>query len=123
MCRIASRADTGPLTSWCPDARATPRHFPENFTEMSSDQKYMSEERDHLEEVWPADIVHGAPGVEPVVAILALQGRAQVNSLGPVKVRSDILQLGLVAPVLGLRREENLSHGLVSDKLSNIVKF
>ena len=90
---------------------------------MSSDQKYTSEERDHLEEVWPADIVHGAPGVEPVVAILALQGRPQVNSLGPVKVRSDILQLGLVAPVLGLRREENLSHGLVSDKLSNIVKF
>lgn len=64
-----------------------------------------------LEEVWPADIVHGAPGVEPVVAILALQGRAQVNSLGPVKVRSDILQLGLVAPVLGLRREENLIKG------------
>ena len=79
--------------------------------------------RDHLEKVGPADIVHGAPGVEPVVAILALQGRAQVDSLGPVKVRSYILQLWLVAPVFGLRRQENLSQRLVSEKLSNIVKF
>ena len=78
---------------------------------------------DYLEQVGPADVVHGAPGVEPVVAVLPLEGRAKVNSLGPVEVRSDILQLGLVTPVLGLSREENLNQRLESDKMSNIVKF
>ena len=46
-----------------------------------------------------------------------------MNSLGPVEVRSDILELRLVTPVFRLRREKDLSQRLESDKMSNMVKF
>ena len=91
------------------------------FNESKEKSEFVN--RDYLEQVGPADVVHGAPGVEPVVAILPLQGRAKVNSLGPVEVRSHILELRLVTPVFGLSREKNLSHRLGSDKMSNIVKL
>ena len=62
----------------------------------------------YLEYFWPADVVHGALGVESEVALLPDEGRGQVQPLGEVEVRRELLQLRVGAPVPGLVAQEHL---------------
>ena len=67
-----------------------------------------------LEDLGPVDLVHPAPAVQPQVAVLPLQRGPQVESLGPVQLRGDLVEVRLTAPVVGLVGEEHLQGKLVS---------
>ena len=62
----------------------------------------------YLQYFCPADVVHGALGVESEVALLPDEGRGQVQPLGEVEVRRQLLQLRVGAPVPGLVAQEHL---------------
>ena len=56
----------------------------------------------------PVDLVHPAPAVQSQVAVLPLQGGAQVEALGPVELRGQLVEVWLAAPVVGLVGQEHL---------------